>query len=264
MSLKFLNYYELEQSPDLSQAQKDIVQSMLCEKFIKMNNNPALNAELITKNINIINVNTNFYKSKDFITFKFFIDFFDITFELSVTAYFTNTGRYTEWHSYYTGSLRYPQLMNILNINHFDDGKSYLEFSLKNDNENEVYAIIKSDNIRTPLYPQKRTTLKYYFNKYHTVHCKSVETKDSKSTCTSSYSIEGFEKVESEILFLKFLQHIMAERENVDAEFIDYSVFDFEDNYWTKKAHQMFFRTLIGDKRVAFLDYMKIVDMMTI
>lgn len=264
MSLTFANYHEVERSPFLDQWQKDVIHSMLCEKFIKMNNNPSLNVDLIKKNTNIINVNVHVYNSKQFIRFEIFIDFFDTTFALSLMVYFDESGKYNRWNSYYVGSLNYPQLMNILNINHFNEGKSHLEFSLRDDSDTQLYTIINYDDIRTPLYPHKRTLLKYYFNKCHTVHYKNVETKESKSTCTSNYTIEGFEKVETERLFIKFVQHMLSEKENVDAEFIDYSVFDFNDQFWVRKAHEMFSKNLTGVRRVPFFDYMKIIDMINI
>lgn len=266
MSLTFPNYYELEKSPNLTDIQKDILQSMLCDKFTIMNNNHELNKEIIKKNVKIINTVTNFYKSKEYVTFNLYVNFFDFTFCLAVNAYFNNIGQYTQWLSYYEGDSRYPEIMNILNINHFNDANSHLEFSLKDDALNEVYTIIKLNDVKLPDYPKKRLKLKYYFNKNHTVHCKSFETVNYSvnGAGTSSYSIEGFEKVASEILFLKFLRHITNEQEHTDIDLINYNTFNFDDANWVKKAHATFFRLLTGDKRVAFLDYMKMIDMLTI
>lgn len=266
MSLTFLNYYELEKSPDLTDIQKDILQSMLCDKFNFMNNNPELNREIIRKNVEIINTNTHFYKSKEYVKFNLYIKFFDFTFILEVTAYFNNAGQYTQWLSYYEGDPRYPEIMNILNINHFNDAYSHLEFSLKDDIINEVYTIIKLNDIKLPDYPKKRLKLKYYFNKMHTVHCKSFETINFSinGAGTSSYSLDGFEKVSSEILLIRFLKHIANESEMIDLDFINYTKINFDDTNWIKKAHQRFLRLLTGDKRNAFLDYMKLIDMMTI
>jgi len=266
MSLTFSNHYELEKFPNLTDNQKDILQSMLCDKFAIMNNNPKLNKEIIKENVKIINTNTNFYKSKEYVTFNLYVKFFDFTFCLAVNAYFNNSGQYTQWLSYYEGDPRYPEIMNILNINHFKDDRSHLEFSLKDDSINEVYTIIKLNDVKLPDYPKKRLKLKYYFNKNHTVHCKSFETVNYtvNGAGTSSYSIDGFEKVSSEILFLSFLRHITNAQEHTDIGFIDYNTFNFDDTYWAKKAHATFFRLLTGDKRVAFLDYMKMIDMINI
>ena len=106
--------------------------------------------------------------------------------------------------------------------------------------------------------------MKYSFDKNHKVRYRNFQSRDTKTLCTSGYSHEGFEKFETEIMFLKFLNHIMTERENVDPDFIDYKNINFEDSKWMKQAYTMFFNKLTGDKRTAFLDYLNLIDMMVI
>lgn len=263
MYLTFPNHDELLKNPNLAKNQEGKVWELLCEKFEKMNNNPEITAEDIKKNLGIYGTTTSFYGSKDFCTVNFAVSLFDCKIMIPVHLYFNQQGKYNEWHSTYTGSSTDTSLMDLLNINHFNDNCSRLDFSLKPDTTNTtVYEIVKVDYIKTPEYPKIRTNLKYRFDCHHKVYLRGFETKMNNSS--SNYSMVGFEKFATDLMFLKFLKHVTIEGDNVDPAFLNYSAIDFTQSEWMREVYKDFFRSLTGDKRTAFLDYMNVIDMMAI
>jgi hypothetical protein len=263
MYLSFPNYEELSSNPNLAKDQEGKVWELLYEKFVKMNNNPNITDEDIQSNLGIYGTTTKFYNTKDYCTVNFAVNFFDCYIVIPVHLYFNQHGKYNRWHSTYMGSKNDLSLMNLLNINHFNDDLSKLEFSLDEDANNKtVYEIIKENYIKTPEYPKIRTTLKYRFDTEHKVYLRGFESKINNSS--SNYSMEGFEKFETELMFLKFVKHVITERDSVDSAFINYNDIDFTKSEWMREVHKHFFRSLTGDKRTAFLDYMNVIDMIAI
>lgn len=263
MYLSFPNHDELSRNPNLAKNQEGKVWELLYEKFEKMNNNPAITAEDIQKNLRIYGTTVSFYGTMDFCTVNFAVSFFECTITIPIHLYFNQNGQYNKWHSTYKGSSNDTSLMDLLHINHFNDNYSKLEFSLKPDTTNKiVYEIIKTDYIKTPEYPKIKTNLKYRFDCNHKVYLRGFECKMNNSS--SNYSMEGFEKFKTELMFLKFIKHVITERDSVDADFINYNDIDFTQSDWMRDVHKYFFRNLTGDKRTAFLDYMNVIDMIAI
>lgn len=260
MCLSFPNYDELVSNPNIAKDQEGKVLGLLCDKFEKMNNNQNITNEDIQKNLGIYGTTTQFYNSKDYCTINFAVNFFDCYIVIPVHLYFNQHGQYNRWHSDYKGSTHDLSLMTLLNINHFNDNHSKLEFSLEPDPT--VYEITKENYIKTPEHPRIRTTLKYRFDINHKVYLRGFESKTNNSS--SNYSMEGFDKFETELMFLKFIKHVTTEKEAVDSSFIDYNKIDFTQSEWMREVHKHFFRSLTGDKRTAFLDYMNVIDMIAI
>lgn len=263
MDLSFPNYNELKHNPSLAKDQEGRVWTLLCDKFEKMNNTPTLSRETIENNLCIYGTTTKFFNSNDYATVSFAIKFFDCCIVIPVHLYFNEDGQYNRWHSIYRGSIHDLSLMDFLNINHFKDKHSKLEFSLKPDKSNQtVYEIIKESYIITQEHPKIQTVLKYSFDCEHNVHLRGFESKQHNSS--SNYSMGGFDKFETELMFLKFIKHVAIEKEKVDPDFLNYDLIDFKQTNWLSYVCKDFENNLIGEKRTAFLDYMKVIDMMII
>lgn len=263
MYLSFPNYDEFSRNPNLAKNQEDKVWKLLCEKFEKMNNNPKLKIEDFQKNIIIYGTWTKFYDSNEFCVVNFATSFFDYTITISVRLYFNQHGKYIEWNLYYEDSSKDQKMMNFLEINHFNDSDSRLSFSLNSDKINKtVYEIIKENYIKTPEYPNTKTIIKYCFDVNHKVYLRRFESKTNNSRLI--YSLEGFEKFETELMFLKFVKHVIIERDFADSVFVNYKDIDFRQSEWIGEVNKQFLRNLTGDKQTAFLDYMNVIDMMAI
>lgn len=264
MNLSFPDYKELTSEESLNPRYSQIVHTLICEKLNEINNNLEFNESLIVENLKIVGHKIHFYPIKDFVIINFDVVFFDFKFRIPMTISFDESGKYTTWESRYVGSIKRSEMMHMLNLDHFNDGQSYLEFYLNKSELEEGYEIVKHDYIKTPMSRSKTVTLRYFFDKHHKIKYRKFKTIDADTESETSYSFEDFENLETEHLFLMFLNHIINQKETVDTTFVNYARIDFNKPEWFKKVHNMFLNALTGDKRNAFLDYMKVIDMMTI
>lgn len=267
MKIKFPDYAYFKEQQTLSSEQAEAIHDLLSKKLVIINRSEELNHINIKENLIMTDYKFTFFKGhKEFIHIKFTFSFFKIDIELPVFVYYTSEGVMNQCMSTYTSKYYNQDLLELLNLNHFkDDDYSILEFDLEENNDEKIiYTLIKLNEIKTPAWPENITTLKYRFNKYHKVEFKVFENKSRSQNCTSSYGMDAFEKIESEIMFLNFLKHVMKERENVDTAFLDFNAIDFHNVNWMKTVNKIFFNNLIGEKRTAFLNYLTVIDMMTI
>jgi hypothetical protein len=266
MKIKFPDYECFKEQQTLSSGQVDVILDLLSKKLEVINRNDELNYINIKENLTMTDYKFTFFKGhKEFVHIKLNLTFFKVDIELPVYVYYNSEGVMNQCMSTYTSKYYNQDLLELLNLNHFNDDYSILEFDLEDNNsENVIYSIIKYNDIKTPAWPENMTTLKYRFNKYHKIEFKVFENKSRSQNCATSYGIYPFEKIESEIMFLNFLKHVMKERGNVDTAFLDFNTIDFYDVNWMKTLNKSFFNNLTGEKRTAFLNYLTVIDMMTI
>jgi hypothetical protein len=84
-----------------------------------------------------------------------------------------------------------------------------------------------------------------------------------KSNATS-YSLNSNGDVASELMLLRFTKHVMNVKAEVDSSFFDPKTINLEDNNWLKVVNKSFYDNLNGDNKVAFMDYLKLIEMIEI
>lgn len=257
--MKFWNpdYKELSTEKVLKSEHIEIVHALICDKLNAINNNVALNKNLIIESLKIVDHQIHSYSIEEFVIINFDIVLFDLKFRIPFTIFFNADGKFKKWKSRYVGSIKRSEIMKLLNLDHFDDGHSYLEFHLDNSELELGYQIVKHDYIQTPMSHLKTVTLIYYFDNSHKVKYKKFKTTDNNTMHETIYSFKGFEKLKTERLFLMFVNHIIIQKESVDAMFFNYSKLDFSKPEWFKKVYNAFLNALKGDN-------IKLIEMMTI
>jgi len=263
MKIEFPHYEAICQDSTLATNNKEIIRSLMCEKLIQMNNNKKMTREYIEKNLTFDVNKVRLFNNKELCAVEYLFQLETVTMRLTVYINFNREGIYRDWNAQYLGSSVNNKLMNLLNINHFEDSYSRLDFSLSTYKGDETnYQIIKEYDIKIAESPLNKNIVKYSFNKNHVMFLRGFEYKNANYS--TNYSFAGYEKFETELMLLKFVKHVTKEREHVDPSFFNHTNFDFSKQDWFEKVEKVFFRNLTGDKRTAFLDYMKLIDMIEI
>jgi hypothetical protein len=269
MKLYFPNFEELSKNNKLKDKHFEIVRAMMCEKLIAINNNPNLTKELIKEHLDLVKDETSFYvsgKSSDciVITFKFnLFELFNCEFELPIYVYYNEKGQQTHYSALYKGESFESTLINHLNLNHFNKEGNELEFHLQKDYYGSAYAI-KQKHWVILLHLRKMSSMTYFFDKNHKICRKTFELKNIVKSNATSYSLNSNGDVASELMLLRFTKHVMNVKEEVDSSFFDPKNIDLEDNNWFKVVNKSFYDNFNGDNKVAFMDYLKLIEMIEI
>lgn len=263
MAIKFPNYEDIcNDSTSVNEAAAK-VKERICQKIIAINNNKALSARDIERNLDLKHIDVQILKTKDFCVVYYFFELYNVGIKISLHINFDKNGDFTRWHAHYSGSNLKHDLENLLNINHFNDTLSYLQFSLNIYEGDEYnYELRRERDIRIPDDPHARVFIKYSFNADHVMYMRGFEQRGQNQS--TSYCFEGYEKFETELMLLKFVKHVVKDKESANTFFVNYKDLDFSKADWFKKVEKMFMHNLISDKRAAFLDYMKLIDMIEI
>ena len=104
----------------------------------------------------------------------------------------------------------------------------------------------------------------YFFDKDHKICRKTFVLKNIVKSNSISYSLHSNGDVESEMMLLRFTNHIMKVKKDVDSSFFDYENFNLDDNNWLKIVNKSFYDNFNGDNKVAFMDYLKLIEMIEI
>lgn len=263
MTIKFPNYEDICKDSTLVNEHTEKVKELVCQKIISLNNNKTLSANDIESNLNLKSVDVKILKTTDFCVVDYLFELNNIPIKIPLHINFNKSGIFTHWHASYHGSSFDHNLENLLNINHFNDNLTWLRFSLNMyEGDDWNYDLIRERDIRIPDDPHNRVILKYCFNTNHVMYMRRFEQRVQNQS--TSYCFEGYEKFETELMLLKFVKHIVKDKESADSSFINYKDLDFSKADWFKKVEKMFKNNLISDKRSAFLDYMKLIDMIEI
>lgn len=269
MKLFFPHFKELSTNKKLKDKHFEIVRSMMCEKLISINNNPELTPELIEEHLHLEKESTYFSiseKKDDFITvtFKFnLFELFDCEFELPIYVYYDEKGQQTHYSALYKGESLNSTLINHLNLNHFNKESNELEFHLQKDFYGSAYAI-KQKHWVMLLAIRKMSNMTYFFDKDHKICRKTFELKHLVRSNATSYSLNSNGDVATEVMLLRFTKHVMNMKAEVDSSFFNHENIDLEDNNWFKVVNKSFYDNFNGDNKVAFMDYLKLIEMMEI
>lgn len=273
MKLFFPHFKELSTNKKLKDKHFEIVRAMMCEKLISINNNPELTKDLIEEHLHLEKEETSFSiseKKDDFITvtFKFnLFELFDCEFELPIYIHYDEKGRQNNYTSYYTGNSRESTLIKHLNLNNFNNENDELSFYLQKDFKGAAYSI-KKKNWIILLHLRKVTHMTYFFDKDHKICRKSFELRNlgaNKGELQgASYSVNADSNIETELMLLRYTKHILNEKQEVDSSFFNSENLNLEDTYWFKVINTSFYDNWNGDNKVAFMDYLKLIEMMEI
>ena len=269
MKLYFPHFKDLSMNNKLKDKHFEIIRAMMCEKLIAINNNPNLTKELIEEHLDLVKDETSFDvcgKSSDciLITFKFnLFELFECEFDLPIYVYYNEKGQQTHYSALYKGDSLDSTLINYLNLNHFNKDNNELEFYLQKDFYGSAYAI-KQKHWVILLHLRKISNMTYFFDKDHKICRKTFELKNIVKSNSTSYSLHFNGDVESEMMLLRFTNHIMKVKKDVDSSFFDYENFNLDDNNWLKIVNKSFYDNFNGDNKVAFMDYLKLIEMIEI
>lgn len=269
MKLYFPHFEDLYTNNKLKDKHFEIVRAMMCEKLIAINNNPNLTKELIEEHLHLEKNETSFYsseKTKDCmtITFKFnLFELFDCEFELPIYVYYGENGQQTHYSALYKGDSLDSTLINYLNLNHFNKEGNELEFHLQKDFYGSAYAI-KQKHWVMLLAIRKISNMTYFFDKDHKICRKTFEIKQLVKSSATSYSLDSNGDIATEAMLLRFTKHVMNRKAEVDSSFFDPETINLEDNNWFKVVNKSFYDNLNGVNKVAFIDYLKLIEMIEI
>lgn len=269
MKLYFPHFEDLSMNNSLKDKHFEIIRAMMCQKLIAINNNPNLTKELIEEHLHLVKDETSFHineKASDciVITFKFNIfELFNCEFNLPIYVYYDEKGQQTHYSALYKGDSRDSTLINYLNLNHFNKEGNELEFQLQKDFYGSTYAIKQKYWVML-LAIRRISNMTYFFDKDHKICRKKFELKHLVKSTTSSYSLNSNGDVESELMLLRFTKHVMNVKADVDLSFFDPKNIDLEDNNWFKVVNKSFYDNLNGVNKVAFMDYLKLIEMIEI
>lgn len=280
MKLFFPHYKELSTQQKLKARHFEIVRALMLEKLISINNNPNLTNDMLKEHLHLEENKTAFYaneKTKDFIeiTFTFnLFELFDCCFDLKIYVHYDETGRQTHYTPHYKEDKTKhidTKLSNHLNINHFKNDGMKLEFYILDVDSDTSYSLIKDHCFRTPEVSNniKNKTyfinsMDYFFDKDHRICRKTFETKKFGNECGIKYYLNEYGQPEYELLLIKFVNHIYNVKEDIDDSFLNYESVNFEDTHWFKVVNKSFYDNLNGQNRIAFLDYLKLIEMLEI
>jgi hypothetical protein len=269
MKLYFPHFEDLSTNNKIKDKHFEIIRAMMCEKLIAINNNPNLTKELIEEHLHLVKDETSFYVSEKasdciIITFKFnLFELFDCEFDLSMYVYYDDTGQQTHYTAQYKGDLMESTLINYLNLNHFNNGANQLEFYIQKDYYGSTYAI-KQKHWVILLHLRKIANMTYFFDKDHKICRKTFELKNIVKSSGTSYSLNSNGDVETEMMLLRFTKHVMNVKSEVDSSFFNPKTINLEDNNWFKVVNNSFYDNFNGDNKVAFMDYLKLIEMIEI
>lgn len=265
MKLFFPHFKELSTNNKLKDKHFEIVRTLMCRKLASINNNPQLTPELIEEHLHLEKDETSFYVSEKaddciIITFKFnLFELFDCEFDLPIYVYYDAKGQQTNYSAQYKCDLTSPKLINHLNLNHFNKDHK-LEFYLQEDYYGAAYSI-KHNNWVNIIKLRKLTSMTYFFDKEHKICRKTFEIKQLGTSKGTSYSLNSNGDIASEIMLLNFAKHIVNIKEDVDSSFFDHTSLNLEDNQWLKVVNKSFYENFNGENKVAFIDYLKLIEM---
>lgn len=269
MKLFFPHYEDLSTNKKLKDTHFEIVRTMMCEKLIAINNNPNLTKSLIEEHLDLVKKETFFNVSEKntdciVITFKFnLFELFNCEFELPIYVYYDEKGQQTHYSAQYNGESRDSTLINYLNLNHFNKEGAELEFYLQKDYYGSSYAI-KQKHWVMLLSIRKISNMIYFFDKDHEICRKKFELKHLMKPMTTSYTLNSNGDIASELMLLRFTKHVLNVKAEVDSSFFDPKNIELEDNNWFKVVNKSFYDNFNGDNKVAFIDYLKLIEMMEI
>ena len=168
----------------------------------------------------------------------------------------------------YEGGQSETGLIKHLNIDHFNDPSMNLNFYLDTDLTDSIYSLIKKHCFKTPDLLDKikkqqfhANSMTYFFDKDHKICKKNFETKNFLESSGVKYYLDDYGTPENELLLIKFVNHVNAMKTDVDASILDYSSIDFENRNWFKIVNKIFYENLNGPNKVAFMDYLKLIEM---
>lgn len=101
----------------------------------------------------------------------------------------------------------------------------------------------------------------YFFDRDHKICRKTFEIKQLGASKGTSYSLNSNGDIESEIMLLNFAKHIVNTKEEVDSSFFDHTILNVEDNQWLKVVNKSFYDNFNGENKIAFIDYLKLIEM---
>lgn len=267
MNLFFPNYEDFKTNKLIKDRHYEIVFEMFSKKLMLMNNNTNLNNEDILKNLILKKENTSFHipsNYQTFISLSFHFSFFDCNIYLPLHVYYDDNGKNTHYLSNCKSLLREIPFKDILNIDHFKNTGDYLQFDLNDNHLDYIYKIKKDNHIKNPLNPKLLIELTYCFDKDHKVIRKVFESKDFKKNQSDSYSMDAFDNIKAETMFLIYIQHIFREKENVDPVYINYSEINFNDSNWMKKIEEEYRKRLNSKNNDLFLTNLNILEMIAL
>jgi hypothetical protein len=239
---------------------------LMADKLIALNNNPFYTPDMIKEHLDLKRSATYINVSRDKDILKFHYDFnlfelFDFEMKILLQVYYTADGIPKNYTSHYLETDCDALLLNKFNINHFMDNSSKLEFSLFENKSDSLYTLSKSHYIDITRLNKQVVTLKYQFNTDHKVVVRHFETKDLFKKETVGYPTKGYKDINIELLLVKFINHVIAVKQEVDSSFLNFNEVDFHNPDWFKVIEKNFSDNMAGTKRVAFLDYLKLIDM---
>lgn len=274
MKLFFPHYKELSTKEMLKPRHFQIMHALMCEKLNAINNNPDITMELIQEHLHLEESETSFYaneKTKDCITITFtfnLYELFDCRFEMPIYVHYDENGRQTHYSSNYEGGTSETGLIKHLNIDHFNDPSMTLNFYLDMEFGGSTYVLVKKNCFKTPDLIDKikaktyySNSMCYFFDKEHKLCKKSFETKKVLEGRSSNYYVDDFGTPQSELLLVSFVNHVNSIKTDVDTSFLDYASIDFEDTHWFKSVNKIFYDNFNGPNKVAFMDYLKLIEM---
>lgn len=271
MKLTFPDYDELKNSHSFNAEFLHRIHSMMCEKILNMNRNESLTRELIEEHLHLNNEETSIIfpidKKEAIASFHFnFFELFNSEFDLKIHIYYDKDGKALNYTATHEESLNGDSsLMENLKLNTFNKTNYELIFHLQKNYHGESYCLKARHHIRVGDMQAITLQLTYHFDNNHEIFKKTVESKylfNNKRKDNSKYTIEGLITAENELLLLNFMFNIVNFKSDIDPSYINYNDVNFQSYYWFKVIQRSFEYNMKEDRRVSFLDYLTVLEML--
>jgi len=260
--IKFKDFDTEATSLTLSDKNLASLQSLLLSKINLLNRNLDITSDMIEASVFVMADRTKFYvpkNHKDFLSINVRVQFFEIVLNMNLFVYFDEKGKF---HHYATScNLSSSYFLEKLKLDQLGVKHTNIEFNLDIPNRDEYghYKLIKVGNFKFPNLEMPIISIEYSFNNNHEIDCKCLNLQSSSSG--SSMPVHIFEKIDTEIMFIKFLEYVIKERDACDKQFLDVTKLDFQKSEWIKIIHESFYKNLIGYHRQEFLNYLTVIEM---
>jgi len=271
MKLNFPHYDELKSLHTFNEDFLHRINSMMCEKILHINKNPLLTKELVEEHLHLDNEETTIVfpigKKEAIAVFSFnLFELVDCQFEIRLHIYYDKEGKTLNYTATHEESLNGDsRLMEYLKLNQFNKDNYELTFHLQKNYHGESYCLKTRHHIRMGDMQAMTLHLTYHFDQEHNIFKKTVESKyllNNKRKDNSKYTIEGLINVENELLLLSFIFNIVNLKSEIDPSYINYDDVNFQSYYWFKVIQRSFEYNMKEDRRVAFLDYLTVLEML--